>query len=197
MYKNYISHLWDARKSENLCTNHVTACDGWIEVNKHFRSFVNCVNSKIFSMSNLRNILSTPVTHFTIQKKDPESKLYYWLHIFMKIFFWIQSCFSFLCMQISTSPFCVLKTPCSGRRRLRGNSWMRLTYADEIFTVYEDIKKVTHLHLRYEIFFSWFHQIHLRLSFFLFSPFSFSHFFWTNLIFIRLMLQGAFSRVKF
>lgn len=72
-----------------------------------------------------------------------------------KFFFWIQSCFSFLRMQIYISPF-FLHSPWFGSRRSgtkMGNSWRRLTYVDEIFTVYEDIKKVTHLHPSNEISF--------------------------------------------
>lgn len=90
-----------------------------------------------------------------------------------------------------TSFFFVL--PVSRRQRTicyrsKDNSRRDLTYVDEIFTVYEDIKKVTHLLL---ISASTGVSIKSTYDFHLSSFLSVA--FPTNLIFIRLMLRGAFQ----
>lgn len=89
-------------------------------------------------------------------------ELYYWLHTHLwKFSFSIQFSFflpfSFKCK----FPFqLLLQKKEHQRHRARCN---RLTYADEIFTVYEDIKKVKLSYGSNKIFLLC-HQIHLRLS---------------------------------
>jgi len=87
----------------------------------------------------------------------------------------------------------------------------RLTYADEIFTVYEDIKKVTHSHWKRTLNgrrLSASSSYSIVLPFFISDPsnplmtfiFLFSFLlaaFSTNLIFIRLMLRGALPKEKY
>lgn len=107
-----------------------------------------------FTIYNLHNILLHACYDFSVPTSKSEQQNQTWnidlcINVW-KFSSWIQSCFPFTCMQISDSPFFPFVQNPFVLLLLwifRSNSWTRLTYADEIFTVYEDIKKVTHFQL--------------------------------------------------